>query len=283
MGQFETRKSDFYICSAGFPHLKRARFEQFNSGVLGLGDLGAPSKESDAVAAVFDLGGFTRFCNQIDPQLAISEYLAAFLDWLFEAVKDETVVATGREDIKHNRDEVAAFATLPVFAKFMGDGVLFLWNVGDLTNNAICAIPAVALQICASYRLRFLPKISLKVTDPPETLRCGLARGKVYAVGKGEDFVGPCINMAMRLQKLSFRVAFSRRGFNADEYMDKHMRGHFVLKKVVIRGIGANELIYLSKSDFESLPPSERVLFKEPDDRWRLSPRVKARLSKAAA
>src|SRR5690348_9359906 len=92
MGRFRTSKSDFHICSAGYPHLKRSRFDQFNTSLLGLGNLTAPSKEFDAVAAVFDLGGFTRFCNQIDPQLAISEYLSSFLDWLFDAIKTQAAI-----------------------------------------------------------------------------------------------------------------------------------------------------------------------------------------------
>lgn len=272
MGLFPSKKKDFYICDRGHPHLKKKYYDRFNPSVLGLGDLTATSIERDAIAAVFDLQGFTRFCSQSDPQLAVSEFLAAFLDWLFDAVKRENIVAERGPDGKklptHDEDgTLPAYTTLPFFAKFMGDGVLFLWDAAGLTDQAICSIPSVAIQICSWYELQFLPTISFEVTDPPSRLRCGIARGKVFSVGNGEDFVGPCINLASRLQKLSsISMAFARRGFKADKYMDEHMRNHFALKKVAIRGVGEHELVYIDKAEFEELSDEERELFREPDE-----------------
>ena len=52
---------------------------KFNSSILGLGDIGLPSKELEAIAAVFDLAGFTKFCNQVDSHLAVPKYLSSFL------------------------------------------------------------------------------------------------------------------------------------------------------------------------------------------------------------
>lgn len=284
MGLFRTRAKDFYICSRGYPHLRKTRFEQFDSSVLGLGDLRQESRETDAIAVVFDLAGFTKFCNQIDPQLAISEFLAGFLDWLFGAIKEESVIKDGLHPNSEtdesepaesagppDEDSVRTFTTLPFFAKFMGDGVLFLWDTKNLTNETICSVPSVMMQICSAYELDFLPKIAFDVSDPPTALRCGIARGKVFSVGNGQDFVGPCINMASRLQKTSLiSIAFSRRGFPADKYMDPHMRGHFVRKKVAVRGIGDHELVYVDKDDYEHLPETEKGLFTDPDEDWRL-------------
>jgi len=286
MSLFKVSARDFYICDRGFPHIKHERLDQFTASVLGLGDLTAPTREVDAIAAVFDLTGFTKFCTQIDPQLAISEYLAAFLDWLFVTVKRESLVdesdpasSTSPERKRKARGNrapeedgtVPMFATLPFFAKFVGDGVLFIWNASNLTEQTICSVPAILMQVCASYELEFLPKIAFSVADPPEMLRCGVARGKVFSVGNGNDFVGPCINVASRLQKLSaIQIAFSRRGFNADKFMNSHMRSHFVLKKASIPGIGDNELVYISKDDFDNLPPGGKAIFEEPDENWRV-------------
>jgi class 3 adenylate cyclase len=269
VGLFETRDADFFTCSRGFPHLRKKRYDQFTATVLGLGDLTAPSKETDSVAAVFDLSGFTKFCNQIDPQLAVSEYLASFLDWLFKAVKEESVVNTPKGKKKDKDSDIPAWATLPFFAKFLGDGVLFLWDASKITEKAICSIPTLGLQVSARYYLEFLPKISFEVVDPPQVLRCGIARGKVLSVGDGQDFVGPCINMASRLQKLSdIPVSFSRRGFNAEKHMNPHMRGHFLLKKVAVRGVGEHELVYVSKDEFEELPESEKSRFEDPAEEF---------------
>jgi hypothetical protein len=53
--------------------------KQFNPSMLELGDICAPCQEKEAVAAVFDLTGFTAFCNQVDSYLAIPRFLNDFL------------------------------------------------------------------------------------------------------------------------------------------------------------------------------------------------------------
>ena len=267
MGVFKISKDDFYICRANLPHLRREVYDSFDEGVLGLGDLTTPSVEREAVAGIFDLAGFTKFCKQIDPQLAISEYLSEFLRWLFRTVKKWSVEEAGDE--KHDPAEVKALSTLPFFGKFMGDGVLFLWDCAGLSGQAIWGIPEVAMQVSYAYRHEFLPRISRTVSDPPEDLRCGVARGKVFSVGAETDFVGPCINMAARLQKLSLlRLAVARRGFS-ETYMNKHMKHHFIVKKVAVRGIGENELVYVEKQEFDRLPAAEKRYFTEPDANYR--------------
>ena len=53
---------------------------EFNPTLLKLGDINSPCKEIEAVTAVFDLTGFTRFCNQVDSYLAIPKFLNDFLE-----------------------------------------------------------------------------------------------------------------------------------------------------------------------------------------------------------
>ena len=60
---------------------------QFDPTMLELGDLNAPCQEKEAIAAVFDLTGFTKFCNQVDAHLAIPRFLTEFLDWLFNNIR----------------------------------------------------------------------------------------------------------------------------------------------------------------------------------------------------
>src|SRR4030065_2165917 len=70
----------------------------------------------------------------------------------------------------------------------------------------------------------------------------------------GMDFVGPCINISTRLQKMSdLSFAFSARGVDLNVF---HPSYHevFVKKQVAIRGIGDNELIYISREGFDKLP-----------------------------
>jgi hypothetical protein len=63
--------------------LPKEAFDKFNPDVLGLGDISARSIATDAIAAVFDLQGFTEFCK-IEPQLSVPKYLDSFLAWLME-------------------------------------------------------------------------------------------------------------------------------------------------------------------------------------------------------
>ena len=102
--------------------------------------------------------------------------------------------------------------------KFMGDGLLVLWDVSRPDENARRNIIITGREICLRYARDFYPQLGSKVSDPPKILRCGLARGTVYSVGNGNDFVGSCINMAARIQKLpGTTFAFNRRGVVIDE------------------------------------------------------------------
>ncbi|MCK5603776.1 hypothetical protein KAR91_17950 [Candidatus Pacearchaeota archaeon] len=238
--------------------LENEKFDSFNPSLLGLGDISTPSKGVEAIAAIFDLSGFTKFCRQVDPQLAVPEYLSQFLDWLFNEIKTEFVS-------KSYHEGKALYSELPFLAKFLGDGVLFLWNTEDMGGTEICNIVTSLHIICNDYSAKFYPKIRGVVVDPPHGLRCGIARGRVFSVGNGEDYVGPCINIAARLQKLSnLTFCFPRRGFDIDKYIHKVRRPLYVEKCITISGIGENELVWVIKEELENLPEDERKLFRKP-------------------
>jgi len=238
--------------------LVNKKFDSFHPGLLGLGDISVPSEQVDALAAIFDLSGFTNFCRQVDPHLAVPEYLSQFLDWLFTEIKTEFVEQSYDEGKK-------LYAELPFLAKFSGDGVLFLWNTEDMNGTAICNVVTSLNIICSNYSNKFYLKIKRVVVDPPQTLRCGIARGRVFSVGNGEDYVGPCINIAARLQKLSnLTFCFPRRGFDIDKDMHKDLISEFIEKCITIRGIGENELVWVLKKEFENLSEDEKKLFRNP-------------------
>jgi class 3 adenylate cyclase len=244
MGLFKTRPGDYGACEHGIrSHLRKDKWDQFSPAILDLGDLSAAAVERDAVCAVFDLAGFTRFCSQPDPQLVLPDFLSAFLHWLFDAIKASWIV-------KHYRDPqpgyVPAYTRLPFFAKFTGDGVLFLWDVSDLEEPAVCNIPGLLIDLLVEYQRDFLPKVQRTVVSAPSALRCGIARGKVFSVGQGNDFVGPCMNIASRLQKVGhLTFAVSRRGFDADRHASPAVRQSLILKRLAIRDIGNDELVWL--------------------------------------
>jgi len=206
---------------------------------------------------VFDLSGFTTFCSQVDPHLSVPGYLSGFLDWLFDGIKKMFVKRSYKEGKR-------LWANLPFLAKFLGDGVLFLWNTEEMGGVEICNVVVMLQDISLGYVRDFYPRIKKVVAKPPNALRCGITRGSVFSVGTGEDYVGPCINIASRLQKLSLLTfCVSCKGFDFEKYNEWLVR-HYIVKTISLRGIGENELVWVREREFGDLPEKEKELFGSP-------------------
>lgn len=263
MGIFKTRKSDFLHPKPreGNAVVMRAEaVDRFSHEILNMGDLNRDSSPIDAICAVFDLEGFTDFCAQLDPHLALPEFMNAFLPWLFTEVKMMMVQQAAD-------DHVVLFGPLPFFAKFMGDGVMFLWNTAGMIRSDILNIPPSMYAVCLNYIRQFLPVVHRRVTNPPVKLRAGVARGRVLSVGDDADFVGPCINVAARLQKVAAGISFccSRRGFDYESEGDQRKNSErIVLRRIAVRGISHGELVYVSKRELQSASTEVQAQFSEP-------------------
>lgn len=234
--------------------IPKKKFDDFSESILDLGVISAKSKQVEALSVMFDLEGFTKFCKQIDPQLAVPEFLSNFLKWIFQQIKLELIE-------KEFEEGYQTFASLPFMSKFMGDGLLFLWDTSELSDGEIADIVVSMHLICKKYNSDFVQDINNSIVDAPQVLRCGIARGTIYSVGNGNDFVGPCINVSARLQKFNtLSFCFSRRGI-APHNMHESMTNDYLVKKVDIRGIGETELICVVKSEFENLSSEEKKKF----------------------
>lgn len=243
---------------------------KFNVDLLNIGDLKAPSKAVDVLSVWLDLEGFTNFTKQVDPQLTIPSFIFDFFNWLFNKIKGSFI---------RDAEENALYAELPFFSKFMGDGVLFLWRIDldkivEIDKNlssdllltqlqiCLCNIIATMYIICAEYN-EFFTSIKLNYVDPPTKLRCGIARGNVFPIGGGLDFIGPCINISARLQKFNnLSFAFSARGIDVNGFHENY-KELFLKKRASIRGIGNKELIYVLKNEFEKLPKELKINFSD--------------------
>ncbi|MCW3123372.1 MAG: hypothetical protein JWQ38_2864 [Flavipsychrobacter sp.] len=241
-----------------FQSLSKQDFESFNSGMLGLGNLSIDGKYINALAVFLDLKGFTDFCNQVDSHLVIPEFLKNYTDWIFKEIAD------GFKEGKYD-DHVKIWGSLPFYVKFLGDGLLFLWDTDNCGGtNGIRNIAGKLLFVTESYVKNFLPHIQKFISKPPSLLRCGIARGQIISIGNGEDFVGSCINMAARLQKISMLTySISRRGFDLSQSKEHHLHDTLILKKVSIRGVGDDEIIYVKKIEFDNLPNEEKAFFRD--------------------
>jgi class 3 adenylate cyclase len=242
-----------------FLSVTEKEFSSFDSNALGIGDVSSDGKYVQALAAIYDLQGFTSFCNQVDSHLVIPEFLQRFVDWLFSTLTER--VKEGVADGK-----VTLWSPLPFYTKFLGDGVLLLWDAEMLRADKIALFNIVDWlhQVSAMYTKEFIRIISKHVSNPPPVLRCGVARGQVISIGNGSDYVGSCINVASRLQKLSgLLFAVSRRGMDFSTAPSPFLKS-LVLKKVELRGVGGEELVYVIPKEFNELAPKEKLLFKEP-------------------
>lgn len=246
-----------------FNALSRQDFAKFNSSILGLGDIMREGTSVEALAAMYDLEGFTAFCGQDDSHLFVHEFLEMFLSWLFE----QTAQSFTREE---QGDQVLIWGRLPFFAKFLGDGVLFIWDTNPANDRirgdkAIGNIVLSLLKNSFAYQAEFLPMARKRFAAPPQRLRCGIARGRVLSIGDGQDFVGPCINLASRLQKLPpLSFAVSAKGFNIKNALHPDDVHHFVSKQVRVRGLKVPQLVYVLADEVKKLTAAEREEFQDP-------------------
>lgn len=233
-------------------------FESFNKDILGLDNISMDGKYVNALSAFLDLQGFTKFCNQIDSNLVIPEFLSRYCDWIFQELGNQFVESKDSELVK-------IWGSLPFYAKFLGDGILFLWNT-DISGKmpGMCNIVSNLIELTENYKTNFLPEIRKHVSNPPEVLRCGIARGQIISIGDGKDFVGSSINLSARLQKLGpLTFALSRRGFDESKSDNHSVFKILELKKTTIRGIGDEELIYVKKAEYSKLSKEDKSLFKD--------------------
>lgn len=230
---------------------------KFNPAMLDLGNLNTPCEEKGAVAAVFDITDFTKFCNQVDAYMEIPRFLNYFLQWFFGCI----VQGLTEED---DGEKSTFWADLPMLVKFLGDGLLIVWNAQRMGPEQTCRLVATLYNICRAYYRDFYPQMNTIINKPPSALRCGVARGRVFSIGGGRDYVGHCINNASRLSHLDgLTFAFPNRGFQVREYMPDDYFHIFIPKLANIKGVGENEMIWVVKKEFERLPEENKEKYRD--------------------
>jgi hypothetical protein len=134
MATFKTTRKDFIkvvIEDEPFSLIKKERFKEFNESILGLGKINTKPSKIDALSAIFDLERFTNFCTQRDPDLNVSLFLNDFLIWIFDEIKKSLIVEEYNEGY-------LLYSNLPFLSKYLGDGILFLWDAAKMDEIEIC-------------------------------------------------------------------------------------------------------------------------------------------------
>ncbi|MBP7802473.1 MAG: hypothetical protein KA109_12680 [Saprospiraceae bacterium] len=249
MANFKIEPEDYikvnYDCCE-YTALKKIKFDSFNESILGIGDVSSKSLRINSIAVIFDLESFTTFSSQSDPQLFLPDFLNDFLKWIFNGIKIKNKIP----DLDFP-DGIVMYSTLPYYSKFLGDGVLFLFETNNLDEDQFHNIIAQMSEITKEYKSKKLPSLERNFPKVPRSLRCGIAAGDVYSIGNGKDYVGPCINTAARLQHWdSYTFAFSLKGIKSEK-LGKNPDLFHILIDQDIRGIGESQIVGVLREEFE--------------------------------
>jgi class 3 adenylate cyclase len=216
-------------------------------------------KPQDGIAMIFDLQGFSKFANQPD----VHEFIPRYLNTVIGAV--ETCIFGGEAYWLKKTETYLPMFVLPVHRKFMGDGMLYLWSLGDVPRSNV---PGFATRLCNrlwDLKARF-KKVNRAcaagpVTNFPPRIRFGVARGSISALTCGnqaeKEYIGVCINLASRLQHYCPEIGFvgSARLDLRDLVLERHGYKRVVAKK--IKGF-PKEVVIVDRQEYERLKPDVR-------------------------
>ncbi len=205
------------------------------------------TQQTDAIVAGFDLAGFTSFCSQVDPLTDIPNFLNSFLEWLFGKIEQANATGNGTA-----RDPL--WQEQPFFAKFLGDGILLLWDAGNMADRQIGKLVTLLLDICNMYRNEFISKVSQSVKGPPQSLRCRVGRGSVFSVNNGRDYVGHCINVTVHLHDYKmFSFGIVNNGFNGGQFLEADVEPQLQLISLPTRGIKTSLPVWVLRRELNSV------------------------------
>jgi class 3 adenylate cyclase len=225
---------------------------------------GVPGTE--AIVVSFDLEGFSQFFRQQDVHLYVPDYL----NTVFEAI--QAIFSPDRPYwLPENAKNWLGIEHQPDFVKFTGDGGIFIW----ISPSEIEAIPLsfkVSLitnlwilkncfDLVTKKAQNFVPLVEL-----PARIRFGVARGTVYGLRRGPmndpvDYVGYCINLAVRLQNYCREIGFiASARIGIDESIAT--KASWVKTTATqLKGLG-KEIVYVDKDEYASLSEeTQRALF----------------------
>jgi class 3 adenylate cyclase len=203
-----------------------------------------PSEAQDAIVVSFDLSGFSDFCNRPDAYLVLPKFLSRLFDEL------NGFLIEGWESALENLDELLGATekrrkiVKPEYIKYTGDGALMIWLTGwdGKFSNAFCTTLVMAMRNLQTRIAVAIPEWEKewRVVGLPKRARFGISTGLVYALcepgnliikNSPSDYVGYCINLAVRLQDHCREV-----GFLVHETMHPNITGLVRLEALGMKG-----------------------------------------------
>ena len=138
----------------------------------------------NGVALIFDLEGFSAFFAQPDVQT----YVPLFLNRVFDCM--HSIVEGGEAYWMPQTERLNALAP-PDHFKFLGDGGLYVWKIGDggsMPEDMLGTLINRVWNLKSNFH-RILAACSddVPVADLPKRIRFGVARGTFYELTRDRD------------------------------------------------------------------------------------------------
>jgi class 3 adenylate cyclase len=222
-----------------------------------------PTQPRYAIAASFDMSGFSHFCRRPDAHAYLNRYLAE----LFEAF-DNAFEDSWRDFFKDTEKLVQV--PRPDFLKYTGDGALLLWvrDRVDEFSNELCTSVVGALR---HFQQQLPSAVSgwerqWRAHNLPRAARFGIAIGPVQPLSTRPggftllhvteviDYAGYCINLAVRLQDHCPDVGFIVHG-----PLHPQLKGLVELTALKMKG-AQDEPVFVFETDYQraaSVSPRE--------------------------
>lgn len=225
----------------------------------------AADRPTTGLALVFDISGFTNFFNKPDLQ----SYITKYINEIIECV--ETTIYGGFDYWTDTPEELPPLPLKPSLRKFLGDGMLYIWEDSD---NKISGDPYFKLELLNRlWNLqRYFQTVNEKLYDDipigdlPKTIKIGIAQGTVYRLIEedgSQDFIGPCINLASRLVKYCPEINFICSARLDISKKDLDQEGYCKIIALELKSF-ENEIVIVDKNDYQKLIEEDRDrLFKE--------------------
>jgi class 3 adenylate cyclase len=214
---------------------------------------GQQAADHKAIVVSFDLAGFSVFCNQPDASTAAPRLMAHTFKLLNGFFKSGGLFS-------FSEAELAA----PDFCKFSGDGALMIWLLPSEHKDFpqdFCNLLVKTMrdfQITLSENLKTWEK-QWRLHKLPKKVRVGIATGVVYEMKPPRsvfepdaiDYVGYCINLAVRLQDYCPELGFLVHGVLMPE-----LQGMGIVEATNMKGTQI-EPVALFEEDIKAAPPKE--------------------------
>ena len=158
----------------------------------------------------------------------------------------------------------------PLAIKFMGDGFLFIWKRSTVKQKALMTFIANMQTYVNAFKTvnnRAL-KGEVNKASLPKALRCGLVGGGLHSFKvKGhkttEEWIGPAINLACRLQSYCKELKFIMHNTGVLTSKELTSLGWMKVVATEIRGHDGMLPVYVNETSFRPLSQASGKLFKK--------------------